>query len=103
MIWCEILNHIKCLEREWTDDVPLSSRMGKKDNDREISEWYNEVKLGPQIRICKGGFYNEKNCIRYCDIALCYCICALFIRTGAIHFRNWSCRIDFFDHRIYGA
>ena len=27
--------------------------MGKKDNDREINEWYNEVKLGRQIRICK--------------------------------------------------
>ena len=38
--------------REWTDDVPLSFRMGKKDNDREISEWYNEVKLGRQIGIC---------------------------------------------------
>ena len=37
-------------EREWTDDVPLSFRMGKKDNDREINEWYNEVKLGRQIR-----------------------------------------------------
>ena len=24
------------------DDVPLSFRMGKKDNDREINEWYNE-------------------------------------------------------------
>ena len=35
------------------DDVPLSFRMGKKDNDREINEWYNEVKLGRQIRICK--------------------------------------------------
>ena len=39
--------------REWTDDVPLSFRMGKKDNDREISEWYNEVKLGRQIGIWK--------------------------------------------------
>ena len=28
--------------------------MGKKDNDREISEWYNEVKLGRQIGICGG-------------------------------------------------
>ena len=27
------------------DDVPLSFRMGKKDNDREINEWYNEEKL----------------------------------------------------------
>ena len=26
---------------------------GKKYNDREINEWYNEVKLGRQIRICK--------------------------------------------------
>lgn len=39
--------------REWTDDVPLSFRMGKKDNDREISEWYNEVKLGRQTGICR--------------------------------------------------
>lgn len=42
VIWCEVMNHVKCLEREWTDDVPLSFRMGKKDNDREINEWYNE-------------------------------------------------------------
>ena len=42
------------IEREWTDDVPLSFRMGKKDNDREINEWYNEVKLGRQIGICGG-------------------------------------------------
>ena len=34
------------------DDVPLSFRMGKKDNDREINEWYNEVKIGRQIGIC---------------------------------------------------
>ena len=27
--------------------------MGKKYNDREINEWYNEVKLGRQIGICK--------------------------------------------------
>lgn len=40
--------------RKWTDDVPLSFRMGKKDNDREINEWYNEVKLGRQIGICGG-------------------------------------------------
>ena len=33
------------------DDVPLSFRMGKKDNDREINEWYNEVKIGRQIGI----------------------------------------------------
>lgn len=29
--------------------------MGKKDNDREISEWYNEGKLGRQIGICRAG------------------------------------------------
>ena len=34
----QILKHPKCLEREWTDDVPLSFRMDKKDNDREINE-----------------------------------------------------------------
>ena len=33
------------------DDVPLSFRMGKKDNDRERNEWYNEVKIGRQIGI----------------------------------------------------
>ncbi|OUO24505.1 hypothetical protein B5F86_15060 [Lachnoclostridium sp. An298] len=54
VIWCEVMNHVKYLEREWTDDVPLSFRMGKKDNDREINEWYNEVKLGRQIGICGG-------------------------------------------------
>ena len=42
MIWREVINQVKCLEREWRDDVPLSFRMGKKDNDREINEWYNE-------------------------------------------------------------
>ena len=31
--------------------VWLSFRMGKKDNDREINEWYNEVKIGRQIGI----------------------------------------------------
>ena len=41
--------------REWTDNVPLSFCMGKKDNDREISEWYNEVKLGRQTGICRAG------------------------------------------------
>ena len=51
MIWCEVMNHIKCLGREWTDGVLLSFRMGKKDNDREINEWYNEVKLSRQIGI----------------------------------------------------
>ena len=29
-------------------------RMGKKDNDREINEWYNEVELGRQIGFGKG-------------------------------------------------
>lgn len=37
------------------DDVPLSFRMGKKDNDREINEWYNEVKIGRQIGILQRG------------------------------------------------
>ena len=36
----------------FADDVPLSFRMGKKDNDREINEWYNEVELGRQIGSC---------------------------------------------------
>ena len=46
VIWYEVMNHEEYLEGSWTDDVPLSFRMGKKDNDREINEWYNEVKLG---------------------------------------------------------
>jgi hypothetical protein len=50
-VWYEVCG---VFEREWTDDVPLSFRMGKKDNDREINEWYNEVKLGRQIGICGG-------------------------------------------------
>lgn len=33
---CEVINHIKRLERERTDDVPFSFCMGKKQNDREI-------------------------------------------------------------------
>ena len=52
-VWYEVCG---VFEREWTDDVPLSFRMGKKDNDREINEWYNEVKPGRQIRSCKGEF-----------------------------------------------
>lgn len=52
-IWCEAIRHVKRLVREWTDDVPLSFRMGKKDNDREINEWYNEVKLGRQLEFVR--------------------------------------------------
>ena len=54
VIWYEVMNYVEYWE--WTDDVPLSFRMGKKDNDREINEWYNEVKPGRQIRSCKGEF-----------------------------------------------
>ena len=43
VIWYEVMNHVEYFRREWTDDVPLSFRMGKKDNDRKINEWYNEV------------------------------------------------------------
>ena len=46
------MNHVEYFRREWTDDVLLSFRMGKQDNDREINECYNEVELGRQIRIC---------------------------------------------------
>ena len=53
VIWCEVMIQIKSWEREWTDGVPLSFCICKKENDREISEWYNEVKLGRQIRICR--------------------------------------------------
>ena len=34
--------------------------MDKKDNDREINEWYNEVKLGRQILIGKGDDFVKK-------------------------------------------
>lgn len=34
--------------------------MGQKDNDREINEWYNEVKLGRQILIGKGDDFVKK-------------------------------------------
>lgn len=27
VIWCEVMNHVKCLEREWTEEVLLSFRM----------------------------------------------------------------------------
>ena len=41
VIWYEVMNYVEYWE--WTDDVPLSFRMGKKDNDREINEWYNSL------------------------------------------------------------
>ena len=41
VIWYEVINYVEYWE--WTDDVPLSFRMGKKDNDREINEWYNSL------------------------------------------------------------
>ena len=34
--------------------------MGKKDNDREINEWYNEVELGRQIGIWEGVYYHAE-------------------------------------------
>lgn len=46
--------------RERTDNVLLSFRMGKKDNDREIDEWYNDVKLGRQIGIGKEDDFVKK-------------------------------------------
>ena len=55
----EVMNHVEYFRKEWTDDVPLSFRMGKKDNDREINEWYNEVELGRQIGICGGKYEKE--------------------------------------------
>ena len=60
VIWYEVMNHEEYLEGSWTDDVPLSFRMGQKDNDREINEWYNEVKLGRQILIGKGDDFVKK-------------------------------------------
>lgn len=47
------MNHVKCLEREWTD-VPLSFRMGKKDNDKEI-----QVNLAKTIDKYTWQYYNE--------------------------------------------
>ena len=60
VIWYEVMNHEEYLEGSWTDDVPLSFRMGQKDNDREINEWYNEVKLDRQILIGKGDDFVKK-------------------------------------------
>mgnify|MGYP000001905726 CR=1 FL=1 len=60
VIWDEVMIHDEYLEGSWTDDVPLSFRMGQKDNDREINEWYNEVKLGRQILIGKGDDFVKK-------------------------------------------
>ena len=37
VIWYEVMNHVEYFRKEWTDDVPLSFRMGKKDNDSEIN------------------------------------------------------------------
>ena len=54
MIWCEVMNHVKYLGKERTNDVLLSFHMSKKENDREINEWYNEEKSGRQIGICEG-------------------------------------------------
>ena len=45
--------------------------------------------------------YNEENWIRYCDTTLCHYNFSLLIRNGAARYRNWDCRIDFFNHRIY--
>lgn len=59
VIWYEVMNHVEYFRKEWTDDVPLSFRMGKKDNDSEINEWYNEVELGRQIGICGGKYEKE--------------------------------------------
>lgn len=50
-IWWEVMNYAKCLKREWTGDVPLFFCMSKKENDREINEWYNEEKAGRQIGV----------------------------------------------------
>ena len=47
------MNHEEYLEGSWTDDVPLSFRMGQKDNDREINEWYNEVNWDDRLEVIK--------------------------------------------------
>ena len=54
------------------------------------------------MRSCKGGD-NEKNRIRDCNTALCCCDFSLLIRNGIARCWNWGCRIDFFNHRIYGT
>lgn len=51
VIWWEVIRHVKCLERGWTEAVLLLFCICKKENDREINEGYNEEKVGRQIGI----------------------------------------------------
>ena len=37
----------------------------------------------------------------HCNTTLCHYNFSLLIRNGAARYRNWDCRIDFFNHRIY--
>ena len=41
VIWWEVIRHVKYLEKEWTEVVLLLFCICKKENDREINEWYN--------------------------------------------------------------
>ncbi len=53
------------------------------------------------IGILRRRGFNEKNRFRYCDTTFCYHNFSLFIRNGATRYRNWDCRVDFFNYRIY--
>ena len=62
---------------------------------------YGILGLVQQIRILRRRGFNEKNRFRYCDTTFCYHNFSLFIRNGATRYRNWDCRVDFFNYRIY--
>ena len=49
------MNHIKHLKNERAVDVPLSFCICKKENDREINEWYNEEKQVDRLEFEKAG------------------------------------------------
>ena len=51
VIWWEVIRHVKYSEKEWTEVVLLLFCICKKENDREINEWYNEEKIRRQIGI----------------------------------------------------
>lgn len=51
VIWWEVIRHVKYSEKEWTEVVLLLLCICKKENDREINEWYNEEKIRWQIGI----------------------------------------------------
>ena len=72
VIWREVINHIKYLERERTDNV-RSLCMCKKENDRGINEWYNEEKRSDRLEIF-GGMYEQETAetsVGRCNSACC--------------------------------